>query len=182
MKPHKVKPETYGVMAAFDDAKALVAATRAAREAGYTQIEAYSPFPIEGLHDAVGFHSTKLPLIVLTGGIIGGLSGFAMQYFAQVIHYPLNIGGKPLNSWPAWIPITFEMTILFATFAAVFGMIALNGLPQPYHPVFNVERFSAASRDQFFLVIESEDPKFGREESRRFLQSLSPLEVSDVPW
>jgi hypothetical protein len=182
MKPHTVKPDTYGVMAAFDDAKALVAATRAARDAGYTQIDAYSPFPIEGLHEAVGFHSTRLPAIVLGGGIIGGLSGFGMQYYAQVIHYPLNIGGKPLNSWPAWIPITFEMTILFATFAAVLGMIALNGLPQLYHPVFNVSRFSAASRDQFFLVIESADPKFAREESRRFLETLQPLEVNDVPW
>lgn len=182
MNPHTVKPDTYGVMAAFDDAKTLVAATRAARAAGYTQIEAYSPFPIEGLSEAIGFTNTRLPALVLGGGIIGGLSGFGMQYFAQAIHYPLNIGGKPLNSWPAWIPITFEMTILFATLAAVFGMMALNGLPQPYHPVFNVSRFSAASRDQFFLCIESADPKFAREDARRFLESLRPLEVSDVPW
>ncbi len=182
MTPLKARPETFGVVAAFDDAKTLVAAARAAREAGYTEIEAYSPFPIEGLHDAIGFHSSKLPAIVLAGGIIGGLSGFGMQFFAQAIHYPLNIGGRPLNSWPMWIPITFEMTILFATFAAVIGMVALNGLPQPYHPLFNVSRFSAASRDQFFLCIESADPKFSPLEARRFLESQKPLEVNDVPW
>lgn len=173
---------TYGMMAEFADARSLVEATRRARESGYTKYDAYTPFPVEGLHQAMDIHHTRLPLIVLIAGIIGAATGFGMQYFAQVIHYPLNIGGKPLNSWPAWIPITFEVTILFATFAAILGMMALNGLPQPYHPVFNVDRFEFASRDHFFLVIEAADPKFRADETRAFLQSLSAREVSDVPW
>lgn len=176
------KTETYGMMAEFDDAQTLVDAANRAREAGYSQLDAFTPFPVEGLHEAIGFHHTRLPLVVLVGGIIGFVTGFGMQYFAQVIHYPLNIGGKPLNSWPAWIPITFELTILFAAFAAIFGMLALNGLPQPYHPVFNVSRFVFATRDQFFLLIEARDPKFRRDETKEFLRSLRPLEVSDVPW
>lgn len=176
------KTPTYGLMAEFSDAKSLVEATRRAQESGYTKYDAYTPFPVEGLHQAMDVHHTRLPMIVLGGGVIGALSGFGMQYFAQVIHYPLNIGGKPLNSWPAFIPITFEVTILFATFAAVLGMMALNGLPQPYHPVFNVDRFEFASRDHFFLCIEAADPKFRADETRSFLQSLQPREVTDVPW
>ena len=178
----KSRHEIYGVMAEFDDPQSLVDAANAVREAGYVNIDAYTPFPVEGLAEAIGFHKNRLPMIVLTAGLIGAVAGFGMQYFASVIHYPLNIGGKPLNSWPAFIPITFEVTILFAALAAVLGMLALNGLPQPYHPVWNVSRFAFASRDQFFLCIESRDPRFNRDNARRLLQSLRPLEVNDVPW
>jgi len=178
----KIKQPSYGLMAEFDDVQTLVDAARQAREEGYTKMDAYTPFPVEGLAEEIGFHHSRLPMVVLAGGIIGAIAGFGMQYFASVIHYPLNIGGKPLNSWPAFIPITFEVTILFASLAAVFGMLALNGLPEPYHPVFNVQRFVFATRDQFFLCIESRDPKFDGERTRQFLQSLRPLEVNDVPW
>jgi hypothetical protein len=182
MKPHIGAGETYGVMAEFDSPQTLVHAADAAREAGYTVMDAYTPFPVEGLAEAVGFHDNKVPMIVLTGGVIGGLAGFGMQYFAQVLHYPLIIGGKPLNAWPAYIPITFELTVLFASLTAVFGMLALNGLPMPYHPVFNTPRFAMASRDRFFLCIESRDPKFEIARTREFLQGLHPVEVNDVPW
>lgn len=172
----------YGIMAEFDSPQGVLSAAERARDEGYTKMDAYTPFHVEGLTEAVGFPHTKLPMIVLAGGITGGVSGFFMQWFANVIHYPLVIGGKPFNSWPAFIPITFELTILFAAFAAVFGMLALNGLPMPYHPVFNVDRFETASRDHFFLCIESTDPKFDLVQTRSFLESLTPREVSDVPW
>jgi len=172
----------YGIIAEFNDPQALLDGANAARERGYIDIDAFSPFPIHGLHEAVGMHKTRLPIIVLLGGIIGGCSGFFMCWYANVITYPLNIGGKPYNAWPAWIPITFECTILFAAFAAVFGMLALNGLPMPYHPVFNVKRFDQASRDKFFLVIQSRDPKFDFDRVWDFLLTLQPREVVDVPW
>jgi hypothetical protein len=172
----------YGVIAEFHDAQELLTAANRTREAGYTSIDAFSPFPIHGLSDAIGFKHTKLSAIVLVTGILGGAGGFFMCWFANVIHYPLNIGGKPFNSWPAWIPITFETTVLLAAFGAVFGMLALNGLPMPYHPVFNVSRFEQASRDRFFLVIQARDPKFELKGVRDFLDSLHPREVTDVPY
>jgi hypothetical protein len=173
-------PALYGVMAEFDNPNRLVAAARRTYEAGYRRINGYSPYPIEELWEAIGFHHTSLPLIVLIGGIIGGVGGFLMQYYLSVFDYPLNVGGKPFNSWPAFIPITFEMTILCAALAAVFGMLALNKLPQPYHPVFNAPNFKLASRDHFFLVIEANDPRYDHDQVVDFLKSLEPKEVTDV--
>ncbi len=178
----KIKEGLYGVVAEFNDPQTLLDAAHSVRDAGYTSTDAFSPFPIHGLAEAVGLHKSKLSTIVLTMGVLGGLGGFFMQWYANVVAYPLNIGGKPLNSWPAWIPITFECAILLAALGAVFGMLALNGLPMPYHPIFNLRRFDSASRDKFFLVIQARDPKFRLEETRRLLESLGPREVTDVPW
>ena len=170
----------YGVMAQFDSPSTLVAAAKETYAAGYRRINGYSPFPIEELSEAIGFTRTSLPLIVLLGGIIGGVGGFFMQYWMEVIDYPLNVGGKPYNSWPAFIPITFECTVLVAAFAAVLGMLALNKLPQPYHPVFNAPNFALATRDRFFLVIEANDAKFRRNEVMQFMKTLGARDVSDV--
>jgi hypothetical protein len=173
-------PALYGIMAEFDSPSRLVTAARRTYEIGYRRINGYSPYPIEELSEAIGFTRTSLPLIVLLGGILGGLGGFFMQYWMEVKDYPLNVGGKPFNSWPAFIPITFECTVLVAAFAAVLGMLMLNKLPQPYHPVFNAPNFALATRDKFFLVIEANDPKFEHDEATRFMKSLGAVEVSDV--
>ena len=180
MKHHD--PHIYGLLAEFDDPDSLIAACNKTRAAKFRRVDAYSPFPVHGLAEALGFRRSRVPLIVLCGGITGALGGFFMQWFANVIHYPINIGGRPYNSWPAWVPITFECTILLAAFGAVFGMLALNGLPMPYHPVFNVKRFENASRDRFFLVIQSRDPKFDTDSVYKFMDTLKPREVVDVPW
>ena len=167
-------------MAEFDDPSSLVAATTRAREEGYRRMDAYAPYPIEELHEALGEHDSRLPLIVLIGGILGCIGGYGLQYWVSAIAYPINVGGKPFHSWPAFIPVTFECTILAAALSAVLGMLALNGLPMPYHPVFNVPRFALASRNRFFLVIEAKDKKFELDATRRFLETLNPREVSVV--
>ncbi len=173
-------PALYGIMAEFDSPSDLVAAARRTHEAGYRRVNGYSPYPIEELTEAIGFKRTTLPLIVLVGGILGGLGGFFMQYWMEVVDYPLNVGGKPYNSWPAFIPITFESTVLVAAFAAVLGMLVLNKLPQPYHPVFNAPNFALATRDKFFLVIEANDPKFRYDETSQFMNTLGAMGVNDV--
>jgi hypothetical protein len=174
------RPRIYGMMAEFESPEELLAAAHKAHEKGYRRMDAFTPMPVEGLAEAVGFHHTILPLVVLIGGMIGCFSGFFLQYYGSVYGYPLNIAGKPLNSWPAFIPITFELTVLFAALACVFGLLAMNGLPTPYHPVFNVPRFALASSDRFFLCIKARDPLFDREKTREFLKSLHAREVSEI--
>ena len=167
-------------MAEFDNPTALVNAARRAREEGYRKLDAYSPFPIEELSEALHLPTSKLPLIVLIGGILGGFPGYLMQYYVTVIYFPINIAGRPLHSWPAYIIITFEVTILFAALSAVLGLLALCGLPMPYHPTFNVPRFAMASRNRFFLCIQATDPLFDRKATEEFLESLEPREVAEV--
>ena len=173
-------PRLYGLMAEFATPQDLVSAAEQARAAGYRRLDAYAPFPIETLSEALGHRKSRVPLLVLLGAILGSAGGYGLQYWCAAIAYPLNIGGRPYNSWPAFIPVTFEMTILLAALFAVLGMLALNGLPMPYHPVFNVPRFALASRDRYFLCIEARDPGFDPAATRQFLMSLKPSEVSDV--
>lgn len=179
MIPQELPP--YGLVAEFESAQTLVAAAAKARDAGYKKMDAYSPFPIEGLMDALGHKANILPLLVLLGGILGGLGGYFLQYYTSVYSYPLNVGGRPFHSWPMFIPVTFECTILGAALTAVFGMLGLNGLPEPYHPLFHVDRFALASRDRFFLAIRAVDAKFELGETRTFLQGLGAREVTEVP-
>ena len=170
----------FGLMAEFDSAQALLNAARKVRGAGYTRTDAYSPMPIHGLAEALGMNERKVAPFVLAGGLIGCMTGYGLQYWTSVIDLPLNIGGRPLHSWVSFIPVTFELTILFAAFSAGISMIALNGLPQPYHPVFNAARFSMASQSAFFLAIEATDPKFDAGQTAAFLASLHPREVVPV--
>ena len=167
-------------MAEFETPEQVLEAAERARDEGYRRMDAYTPFPVEGLAEAVGFYKTRLSAIVLCGGLVGCAGGFFMCWWPNVIGYPLNIGGKPYNSWPAFIPITFELTILFSALSAVIGMIALNGFPMPYHPVFNAPRFDLATRDRFFLCIEAHDPKFSLTGTRDFLASFEPVDVTEV--
>ena len=178
---HSTSPHgLYGLIAEFDSPASLLAAAERVTSAGYTRTDAFSPFPIHGLDDAIGFKENKVAPIILAGGVIGLFGGFGLQYYCQVMAYPMNIGGRPFYSWVSWIPPTFEMTILVAAIFAFVGMIALNGLPQPYHPVFNAPRFALASQERFFLVVEASDPKFDAEKTRAFLAGLNPREVVAV--
>lgn len=174
------RSHNYGLVAEFETAEQLLHAAEKTRDAGYRRIDAYAPFPVEGLSEALGLGRNKVPLITLIGGLLGGLGGFGFEYWVNVISYPLNIGGRPLNSWPAFIPVTFELTVLGASLSAVFGMLALNKLPQPHHPLFNVERFKHASTDRFFLAIEAHDPKYSLADTARFLQGLHAAHVTEV--
>jgi hypothetical protein len=167
-------------MAEFDNPTDLMKAARATYGAGYRNIDAYTPYPIEELAEVIGVHKTGVPLVVLMGGIVGGLSGYLLQYWINNYSYPLNIGGRPLTSWPAFVIVTFEMTILFGGLAAVIGMLGLNGLPAPYHPVFNNPRFTAATRDRFFLCIEAADPNFEPGRTRQFLEDMNAVDISEV--
>jgi len=173
-------PTIHGLMAEFETPSALVAAAERARLAGYRQMDAYSPIPIEELNEALGLRRTRLPILVFLGGLAGCLGGYSLQAWSQILEYPMNIGGRPYHSWPQFIPVTFETTVLGAALTAFVGMWALNKLPQPYHPVFNVPEFARASTDRFFLCIEAVDPRFDRNGTRQFLEGLHPVGVSDV--
>jgi hypothetical protein len=174
------RADVYGMLAEFEDAEALLDAARAARAAGFTRLDAFSPMPVEGLTEALGLAPNWLPRLTLLGGLLGGLSGYGLQYYVSVIYYPLNVGGRPLHSWPAFLPITFETTILGAALFAVLGMLALNGLPMPHHPLFAVPQFRFASRDRFFLAILARDPKYDREAVRSLLETLRPRSIEEV--
>lgn len=173
-------PEIHGLLAEFDSPEVLLEAAKRAHADGYRRMDAYTPFPVEGLADAIGFHRSQVPLLVLTGAILGALAGYMMQYWMSAVSYPLNVGGRPLHSWPSFIPITFELAILGAALFAVLGMIALNGLPMPYHPVFNAPNFELASRNRFFLCIEKRDQKYDAQRTRELLVALGAVDVREV--
>jgi hypothetical protein len=178
MKP---RTEIFGVMAEFETAEQVLEATRQARLAGYRVMDAYTPYPVEGLADELGLPRTRVPFVVLLSALVGAAAGFFMQWWTMAVDYPLNVGGRPPNSWPVWIPITFEVMVLVAGFAALIGMLVLNGLPQPHHPVFNVPSFVRAMQDRFFLCIEATDEKFDRVRTAEFLRGFQPCDVMEVP-
>lgn len=179
---HSTTPEQpiYGYLAEYEHAEPLIAAAKAARAEGFQMMECYTPMPVHGLPEVMGYKN-KVATLVLMGGLAGMFVGFGLCYWVSVLHYPLDIGGRPFNSWPAFVVPTFECTILGAALTAVFGMLALNGLPQPYHPLFNVPRFSEATRSRFFLLIAASDPKFDMTKTRTFLTGLAPVSVTEVP-
>lgn len=178
MKP---RSSLYGLLAEFEDPDTLLAAARRTRQAGYRKVDAFSPYPVDELAEVLDMRRTWIPLVVVIGGLAGAAAGYALQYYTSVVDYGLNVGGRPLHSWPAFIPVTFETAILGAALGAILGMLALNGLPMPYHPVFNVPRFVRATQDTFFLLVEAADPRFDDQATREFLLSLGPRQVSDVP-
>ena len=180
--PLQQNGSVYGFLAEFDSPHEVMVAAKRAYSEGYRKLDAYSPFPVHGLSEAIGFHRDNVALATLIGGIIGGLTGYGLQYWVNLFAYPVNIAGRPPNSWPAFIIITYELTILFAGLTAAIAMLAMNGLPKPYNSLFNSARFERASRDKFFICIESEDPKFDAIRTRAFLEGLRPASVSEVPY
>jgi hypothetical protein len=177
---HDDSPKVYGLVAEFDDADKLVEVAERARIAGYKKMDAYTPFPIHGLSEAIGFHDVRMPWMIFAGGLTGAFVGYTLQWYTLTVDYTLNVGGKPFNSLPSFVPITFECTILFSALTAVFGMLALNKLPKPYHSIFNTPGFQRASQDRFFLCIEATDPQYDRNGTDAFLKSFSPLTISEV--
>jgi hypothetical protein len=175
------RPAIYGLLAEFERPSDLIEAVARTRQAGYRRIDAYTPYPVEGLAEALGFPRTRIPLVMFLGGLTGCLGGYFMQYYAAVIGYPINIGGRPLNSWPSFIPVTFELTVLLSALAGVFGLLGLCGLPMPYHPLFHVPNFNRATRDRFFLCIEATDPDYHPDATKRFLLALGADNVIEVP-
>jgi ActD protein len=176
-----IDPKVFGLMAEFDNVNDAVIAARRTYAAGYRKLDAYSPFPVEELSEAIGFHKNGVALVCLVGGLLGCTAAYVLQWWINTISYPINIGGRPLHSWPSFVIVTFEMTILFSGLSAVFGMLALNGLPMPYHPVFNVPRFELASKDRFFLVIFSSDRNYDPIGTREFLEGLNAISIAEVP-
>jgi hypothetical protein len=175
------QPGLYGLLAEFPGPTELVNAARCAHNEGYRRVDAYSPFPVDGLAEALGFHRSGMPMVMFLGGLTGAVAGYLMQWWIAAVDYPINVGGRPLNSWPLFIPVVFEMTVLISALAGVFGLLGLCGLPMPYHPLFNAPRFALASRDRFFLCIEANDPRFDPDATRRFLEAQHAREVSEVP-
>jgi hypothetical protein len=178
MRPNE--SSLYGIMGEFSEPEQLLRAARAAANAGYRKMDAYSPYAVEGVAEAIGFHKTGVPLIMLIGGVCGAVTAYAMQWYSAAVDYQLNVGGRPAHSWPAFIPITFELTVLFAAVAGLIGMLWLNGLPKPYHPVFNSPEFKLATQTHFFLCIEADDHVFDESEVREFFYSLGPVKVMEV--
>lgn len=176
-----IREGIYGLMAEYDTVPDLVNAAEKAHEIGYRRMDTYSPFPIEPAAEAIGFHKNRVALVVLIGGLLGGTGGYSLAYWISVLAYPINTGGKPWHSWPVFIPPTFECTVLGASLAAFIGMLAMNGLPMPYHPVFNAPNFALASKDKFFLCIEAADPQFDLTKTRQFLEQTNPRVVTEVP-
>ncbi|PYJ30108.1 MAG: DUF3341 domain-containing protein [Verrucomicrobia bacterium] len=174
------KENLFGVAAEFRTHEDLLRASEEAYAQGYRKMDGYAPFPVDGLAQALGKRN-RVPLMVLIGGIIGGAGAYYMMWYANVVSYPINIGGRPMHSWPAFIPITFELTVLCAGLVAFFGSLGTCGLPKPYHPMFNLPEFERASQDRFFLCIEADDPIFDVTKTREFLHRLSPLTVAEVP-
>jgi hypothetical protein len=172
--------DLFGLAAEFEGHDKLLRAAEKAHEHGYRKMDAYAPFPVDGLAEALGKRN-RVPLLVLLGGIIGGAGAYYMEWYANMVSYPINIGGRPMHSWPAFIPITFELTVLCAALTAFFGSLSTSGLPKPYHPMFNLPEFERASQDRFFLCIEARDAIFDPKRTRGFLQSLNPLKVAEVP-